>query len=148
MPLLAKTAENYLLLNPNECVAQADDAARYPLHRVEAIISDHTLRLRGDVQMQFVLRWLDADLPKRHAHFQHLLSYMRVLDLSLETVCTQLDTEPAFVDYGVNRLALYNAFNDAGLLIPDSHSSDYTALLAGKTDAARVAGDKSGGNVQ
>ena len=70
MTILAKTAENYLLLNPNECVELAEDAEKYPLFRVETLISDHTLRLRGDVQLQFIIKWINADLQNRHMNFK------------------------------------------------------------------------------
>lgn len=35
MPLLKSAADNYLLMNPNECVSQAEDVDKYPMFRVQ-----------------------------------------------------------------------------------------------------------------
>jgi len=46
------------------------DLERYPMKKINEFISDHTLRLRGDVQMNLVLRWIKHDVNERHAKFK------------------------------------------------------------------------------
>lgn len=116
MPLLRATADNYLLMNPNECVSQAEDAARYPLFRVESLISDHTLRLSGEVQLKFVLRWIDAELIERDKHFKKLLPHIRLDSVTKEDLVALIDNCRVFTHYGDNRRALYQALVDNGSL--------------------------------